>query len=283
MSRVVVFGANGFVGSSIASRLRRRGLETRTFGREDFDFSSKSYRAEFIKIIDPSDSIVFSSARVPVRTVEDYFYNSNILSNFVASLEGVEFDYLLNISSDAVYPDLKSPINEQTPPSPTTLHGLMHLNRECILNNVFERVGHLRPTLIYGPGDPHRGYGPNLFLQTAIESKLIHIFGEGEERRDHIYIDDVADFADIMLKEKIQGPINAVTGLIESFYFIASKIKELLPETEISFGPRKGPMPHNGYREFGESQIASCLSSQPLNLELGIKKYVELEVFRERN
>ena len=44
----------------------------------------------------------------------------------------------------------------------------------------------LRPTLIYGAGDPHNGYGPNRFRRLAATGKPIILFGEGEERRDHV-------------------------------------------------------------------------------------------------
>jgi len=38
----------------------------------------------------------------------------------------------------------------------------MHLTREMILKNKFNKIlCILRPTLIYGPGDSHNGYGPN--------------------------------------------------------------------------------------------------------------------------
>jgi len=41
----------------------------------------------------------------------------------------------------------------------------------------------LRPTLVYGAGDPHNGYGPNRFRRLASANQPIVLFGEGEERR----------------------------------------------------------------------------------------------------
>ena len=49
----------------------------------------------------------------------------------------------------------------------------------------------VRPTLVYGPNDPHNGYGPNQFIRLAQSNKNITLFGKGEERRDHIHIKDV--------------------------------------------------------------------------------------------
>ena len=50
----------------------------------------------------------------------------------------------------------------------------------------------LRPTLIYGANDPHNGYGPNRFRRQAAKGETITLFGEGEEKRDHVPVDDVA-------------------------------------------------------------------------------------------
>ena len=54
----------------------------------------------------------------------------------------------------------------------------MHLTREIILRNKFKKIlCILRPTLIYGMGDSHNGYGPNRFINLAVKNKSISIFG----------------------------------------------------------------------------------------------------------
>ena len=68
----------------------------------------------------------------------------------------------------------------------------MHLNREKIIDFTSNcNVLHIRPTLVYGFGDPHSGYGPNLFFENIKKNKTIKIFGNGEEIRDHIFIKDL--------------------------------------------------------------------------------------------
>jgi nucleoside-diphosphate-sugar epimerase len=76
--------------------------------------------------------------------------------------------YLLYISSDAVFGDEYLPLQEKTIRAPSSLHGVMHLSRELVLESLSNvSVGVLRPTLIYGFGDPHNGYGPNRFIRLA--------------------------------------------------------------------------------------------------------------------
>ena len=78
----------------------------------------------------------------------------------------------------------------------------MHLIRENVLKNYFnEKLCILRPTLIYGKKDPHNGYGPNKFLRKISSNQNIDLFGKGEERRDHVYIDDVTGVILLCLKK----------------------------------------------------------------------------------
>ena len=60
----------------------------------------------------------------------------------------------------------------------------------------------LRPTLIYGLEDTHNGYGPNQFLKKVKQKKVIKLFGKGEERRDHVFIDDVTKIIFECIKKK---------------------------------------------------------------------------------
>jgi nucleoside-diphosphate-sugar epimerase len=103
----------------------------------------------------------------------------------------------------------------------------------------------LRPTLIYGAADPHNGYGPNRFRRLASSGEPIVLFGEGEERRDHVHIDDVAELVVRVLFRRSKGMLNVATGTVHSFRQIAERFSKNIKAT-----PRSGPMPHNGYRSF---------------------------------
>ena len=100
---------------------------------------------------------------------------------------------LLYISSDAVYADDANPVTERSPLRPRRMHGMMHAARELMLRSELRQpFAVLRPTLIYGARDPHSGYGPNRFRRQAAKGEPITLFGEGEEKRDHVAVEDVA-------------------------------------------------------------------------------------------
>ena len=123
--------------------------------------------------------------------------NMIIAKVILDALSAVGVAHVVNISSDAVYADGPLPLTETSPAAPTSIHGAMHLAREIAFTSTLKSpLATLRPTLVYGAGDPHNGYGPNKFRRQANRGEAIVLFGEGEERRDHV---DVGDIAEIVL------------------------------------------------------------------------------------
>jgi len=160
--------------------------------------------------------------------------------------------HLVYISSDAVYADSDSPLSENSCAQPGSLHGIMHLAREVMLANAWKgSLCFLRPTLIYGAEDPHNGYGPNRFMRLAQKGEEIVLFGEGEERRDHVWIQDVADLTCRVLCHQSTGVLNIATGEVASFREIAEQITRITScSSKVKGTSRSGAMPHNGYRAF---------------------------------
>ena len=201
--------------------------------------------------------------------------NMIMLKSMVGALCKAETSHLVNISSDAVYADGPLPLTESSPAAPTSMHGAMHLAREiAFAGKVKAPIAQLRPTLIYGPADPHNGYGPNRFRRLANAGQDIVLFGEGEERRDHVLIDDVAELAVRVLSHRSQGVLNAATGTVHSFRSVAEQVVAISPnKVGISGSPRQGPMPHNGFRSFDPAAATSAFSDFTFTpLQAGLEK-----------
>jgi nucleoside-diphosphate-sugar epimerase len=177
----------------------------------------------------------------------------------VGALTKSPVGHVVNISSDAVYADSPEPLTEDSVTAPTSLHGVMHLARELAFQEVRTPFATLRPSLLYGAADPHNGYGPNRFRRLANEGKEIVLFGEGEERRDHVLIDDVAELIARVVERRSTGSLNIVTGKMHSFREIAELVTASAPKrVAIKGSPRSGPMPHNGYRPFDSSSTRAA-------------------------
>lgn len=261
-TRVVVIGGKGFVGSEIASRLEKDGVPILRLTRQDVDLLSQDADKKLASLLRDGDSVVAVSAIAPCKTPQMLKDNVTLSIAIMTALRSIVPSHVVNISSDAVYADLPIPLTEETPKAPNSYHGIMHLAREIILQNeISAPLAILRPTLIYGDRDPHNGYGPNQFRRKAHANEHIVLFGEGEERRDHIAVDDVAELVRRVLYRRSVGSLNLATGEVSSFRNLAELVVRLSGRTvEIKCSPRTGPMPHNGFRPF---DITACRRAFP--------------------
>src|SRR6185503_4763993 len=208
--RVVVMGAGGFVGQASARLLNSDGV-----GR-------------LASYLTPETALIVTSALAPCKDVPMLLANLRMMEAVLTAVKSCPVRHLVYVSSDAVYKDSPGLLSETSCAEPASLHGVMHLTREVMLKNELPDVPQVlvRPTLIFGPGDPHNGYGPNRFLRLAHQGEEIVLFGEGEELRDHIFIEDVADIVRRCVLHRATGIINAVTGIVTSFKVIAEMAAE---------------------------------------------------------
>lgn len=251
--RTVVIGAAGFVGAAIVRNLRNRGLPVSPLTRSDVDLLREGAANTLAGLLKPTDAVVTVAAIAPVKTSAMLRDNIVMIEAMADALRTRPVAHVLNIGSDAVFADSSEPLTESSCRAPGSLHGIMHLTREVMLGEAAGDVpfATLRPTLIYGTDDPHNGYGPNRFRRLAAEGKSIVLFGNGEERRDHVWVEDVAELATRMLLHRSRGALNAATGTVVSFREAAEIITaQFANASPIEPSPRQGPMPHNGYRPF---------------------------------
>src|SRR5665213_4283716 len=261
-ARVVVIGAGGFVGNAIAARLQNNRVPVLRLARRDIDLLAPNASDRLAALLRPDDVLVAVAALAPCRNVRMLHDNIGLALAMVEAAKRVALAHVVNISSDAIYADSADPLTERSTAAPDNLHGVMHLARETMFRSeITVPLTMLRPTLIYGAGDPHNGYGPNRFRRLAAKGEPIVLFGKGEERRDHVLIDDVAQLAANVIYRRSTGVLNIATGQVASFREIADTVVRLsgrpvpIRETE-----RSGPMPHNGYRPF---DTADCRAAFP--------------------
>lgn len=255
-ARVVVMGAAGFVGRAVVARLERERVPVLALGRDQVDLLATGAAGRLGGLLRPDDAFVAVAARAPVKNA-DMLVENMIMAGVMLRALGTPVSHVVNIGSDAIYADSAGPLTEESSAAPDSLHGVTHLARELMFRAAVNApLAMLRPTLIYGPGDPHNGYGPNRFRRLAAQGEGIALFGQGEERRDHVYIDDVAEIIVRVLRHRSTGSLNIATGEVHTFREIAERVIRLSHKANaITAVPRTGSMPHNGYRAF---DIAAC-------------------------
>ncbi|HTI85265.1 MAG TPA: NAD(P)-dependent oxidoreductase [Alphaproteobacteria bacterium] len=257
-SRVVVIGA-GFVGNSIARAVERRGVPVLALKRADLDLLADNAAESLAKRLRADDSVVFVSAQAPARNAAQLIQNLKMAEVVAKTLAAQSVAHLVYISSDAVYADDANPVTERSSVQPASMHGMMHAARELMLRTEAKvPLAILRPSLLYGAADPHNGYGPNRFRRLAAKGETITLFGEGEEMRDHVLIDDVAEIAAATLAHRSTGVLNIATGVSTSFRRIAEMIVARAGRpVEIKGTPRQNPITHRHF------DIADTLKAFP--------------------
>ena len=257
IQRVVILGANSFIAKSAIKHLRKEKVKIIKVSRKQIDFHNKNSVKKLKIIVKQNDIVFLSAAKAPVKNISMLNYNMTIIENIVESLKNINLKQFIYLSSDAVYKDSLKLINENSICEPDSLHGLMHLAREKYLKSLYlDKICIVRPTLVYGLNDPHNGYGPNMFLRKAQKKQNIKLFGKGEEKRDHVYVDDVGKIITFLITNNLKGVFNITSGNLLSFKQIALMMKKFInPNTILEFKKRNGPMPHNGYRAFNNKKI----------------------------
>ncbi len=254
--RAVVLGA-GFIGGAAAHRLAAADVPVLALGSKDIDLLADGAGERLAGLLQEGDALVVVSARAPVKSNAMLIDNLRMMDAVATALAQTSVAHVVYVSSDAVYADSARPLTEEACAQPASLHGVMHLARETMLQHAWTGpLAVLRPTLVYGSDDPHNGYGPNRFRRLAERGEDIVLFGEGEERRDHVLVDDVAEIISRVVRHGSTGLLNVATGEVVSFRQVADMTIAFSGRaSSVRTTARIGPMPHNGYRAFDISAV----------------------------
>ena len=249
--RVVVVGASGFIGRELDAALQAAGVDVKALSSNDIDLTADHSGKRLAAELTPDASLVFLSAITPDkgRGVHEFLLNLKMGQTVRTAIEASPPAHIVYVGSDAVYPFKAALISEDSLAAPTDLYGAMHLSREILIKqNVQCPVAVLRPTLVYGSGDTHNSYGPNRLRRMAQSERRITLFGNGEETRDHIYVDDVVEIIRRVLYHKSQGLLNLATGRSISYRNLADKIAALCDsKIPVDLTPRQNPITHRSF------------------------------------
>jgi nucleoside-diphosphate-sugar epimerase len=253
MARLVFLGRSGFVASALTAEAQRRGCDLLALGRPEIDLSHPTAVSRLCTLLQPADHIVVLAALTPEHGSEEDLLRINlaIMRNIVEAIRQTGAAHLTYLSSDAVYPWIETPVDETTKASPAGGYASMHAIREEMAVSLLSPelpIAVLRPCAIHGPGDTHAAYGPNRFFRTALSEGSLTLFGEGEERRPHLWIGDCVKWILEAVVTKFCGVLNIVPREAPTFAQVAEIIRRIAPQpVEVRLAPRRQPITHRTF------------------------------------
>ncbi len=160
--------------------------------------------------------------------------------------------HVIYLSSSMVYGDFdQDEVTEESKLKPMGIYGNLKLSGEILIktyNQVFDLpYTIIRPSALYGERCVSRRVG-QIFIENALQDKVINIKGDGEDRLDFTYIDDFVQGVKLSLEKK--GAINETFNItygssrtIKDMYNILSKEFKNL---NVKFEEREKLMPKRG-------------------------------------
>jgi UDP-glucose 4-epimerase len=200
MSRdgVLLLGGNGFIGRALAKRLQLEGIPTHVVGRKNL--------ASLNRLLPQCGTVVhLASATTPGSSARHPELETGNLALTLQLLELLQTQpptHLVFFSSGGtVYGNpAMLPVKETCLIAPLSHHGAGKAAQEILCRTLCTQ-GHavtvLRPSNAYGPGQNLRqGFGlVRTLLEHVLAGTTLEIWGDGENVRDYIYIDDVVEVA----------------------------------------------------------------------------------------
>jgi len=216
MKKVVITGGAGFIGSHVTKFFCDQGYHVIVI--DDLSFGFKKFidpRAEFIrgsignkalieKVLHGAEAVIHLSASSIIKfSLEDPIgYFKNNLMNGLVLLEAMKKNNVSKIiyaSTAAVYGEPRRiPIKEDDPKNPITPYGSSKLAFEKALQSYYYAFGihstSLRFFNAYGPNDeqyPATRAVP-IWIKAALTNKPLLLYWHGQQKRDYIFVEDIA-------------------------------------------------------------------------------------------
>ena len=251
-TRVIILGHTGFIGKALYTYLGKNTTsEIYGFSSSEVDLGRPDSLNPLDSIVDEQTALILMAAitRDRLDTLDAFYTNITMATNVARFLQGRQINKCIYISSVSVYGDIidNLSISENTPINPTSFYGIAKYAGECILQKVAGSVGFplviLRLCRVYGPGDTHLLYGPGDFIHSILQNRTLHLYGDGKELRDQLYIRDLVRLIHHFIFGNFSGIYNLATGQSYSFREIVECLRKVVPyDFSVSHLPRTRPL-----------------------------------------
>ncbi|MBS0287599.1 MAG: ADP-glyceromanno-heptose 6-epimerase [Proteobacteria bacterium] len=310
---IIVTGGAGFIGSNIVKGLNQRGIKdilvvddltdgTKFTNLASLEIADYLDKEDFLRRIQQKDHFgndiqaVFHEGACSTTTEWDgrfmmknnYEYSKELLDYCLA--RGVNFLYA---SSAAVYGDGTVFKEERAHECPLNVYGyskyLFDQHVRKILPKAKSQIVGFRYFNVYGPNEQHKGSMASVawhLNQQLPKNGMVKLFegcdgyGNGEQRRDFVYVDDVVSVnLWFMDNPNISGIYNVGTGKSQPFNDVAKAVIDWHKKGHLEYIPFPEHL-KGRYQSFTEADISNLRKAgynKPFKtVEEGVKAYLDI-------
>jgi len=269
--KVLITGADGFLGSNTVRYLKEKGHDVTPFTQ---DVTRNLPYERF-------DCLYHFAAFVGGRKGIDnnkWLITKNIEIDRITFKWANEFcKKIIYPSSCAAYPTHlqevpNTPMHEEQFGNLETfdLYGLSKLVAESMLKTLDIPVHVMRPFSIYGPGQS-ADYPLPAIIERAQQGEC-SVWGSGTQTRDWVYIDDALEVFEYLLHREEPVTVNIATGNAITFIEVAETVYKLVHGVTIPVKTQTNEPEGAGHRVGSTKRMQSLGLSCDTTLEYGIRK-----------
>ena len=189
-------------------------------------------------------------------------------------------DQFVYYSSSMAYGNfLTDQVDEEHPLNPIGIYGALKLAGEKMVI-AYQQVFGLtytivRPSALYGPRCVSRRVG-QIFIENALQGLPLRVDGDGEEKLDFTYIDDLIQGTALAIEQPAARNeiFNLTYGSARSIRDLVGVMKSEFPDVEVQYVERDKLMPFRGTLNVDKARnLLGYAPGHPI--EVGFRKYVE--------
>ncbi len=256
LKTILITGGCGFIGTNLAEYLSGKGYRVRIL--DNLSSSSQVWTvnppptqqtAELIigdirdkdmvnQALKGVDAVVHLAAHTSVvgsleNPEENWDININGTLNLLEACRQNRVDKFIFASSNAAVGEQTPPIDERTIPRPLSPYGASKLAGEALCSAYYHSFGlktiSLRFANCYGPYSDHKSSVIARFMGWAKEGKPLIIYGDGNQTRDFIHVEDVcqAIYLSLMTLDFYSEVFQIASGVETTINELAEMIEEV--------------------------------------------------------
>lgn len=232
----VFIGSSGLIASALKSTFYQK--NNHFISKDDLDLADFNFdQSEIINKFKNKTINIFLISGIKKQFGDNQMIfkkNLNLIINFLNFISNLNVKKITYISSTEIYGFHKKKINEQTESHTTSYYGISKILSEKFIINYCKKKKIkyliLRLPQVYGPKDFKNAYGPTYFASKIKKNQNIYLWGNGKEKREFIFVNDVALIVKKLSNKKINHILNLVSGNSVSY---SDLINVLDPQKQI--------------------------------------------------